>query len=341
MNTYYRNNKKIHRVVITPGEPAGIGPDITIKALQTIWKYPVELVICADSHLLLNRAKKLNIPLKLKPYNKFATPVPTVPGEASILHISLNNTVIAGKLNTKNNTYVIETLKQASEGCIRKEFSAIVTGPINKAIINQEDMSFIGHTEFFTQISKSKKTVMMLSNNKFKIALVTTHIPIVSVSKLITQQSLSDTIIVLTTGLQKYFNILNPKIYVCGLNPHAGESGYCGQEEIKTIIPALNKLRKKNNLNIIGPLSADTIFQKKYLRDADVFLTMYHDQGLPVLKYTGFERSINITLGLPFIRTSVGHGSALALSGTGNAIPSSMIQAISTSINMIRKSHAK
>lgn len=325
---------KIHRIIITPGEPAGIGPDIVIMALQKKW--PVELIICADINLLLNRAKQLNLPLKLRLYNSKISPAPSMPGEGLILNITLKNRIIPGKLDVKNNTYVINTLKTAAQRCILNEFSALITGPIHKAIINKGGIPFFGHTDFLAKISNTKKTVMMFHNNKFRIALVTTHIPILSVPQFITKQSISDTIIILIEGLKKYFNIIYPKIYVCGLNPHAGEFGYLGQEEIQIIIPTLDNLRKKNNCHIIGPLPADTIFQKKYLDNADVILTMYHDQGLPVLKYAGFDQSINITLGLPFIRTSVGHGSAINLSGTGNITSNSINQAISTSIDMIQ-----
>lgn len=322
-----------NRIIITPGEPSGIGPDITIMAIQKKW--PVELVVCADSNLLLNRAKKINLPLKLRPYDVNQMLLCT-PGEASILNIPVSQTVIPGILNIKNNNYVINTLKQASKKCINKEFAALITGPVNKSVINQGGILFTGHTEFLAKINQCQKTIMMLSNKKLKVALVTTHIPISSVSKSITQQAISDTIKILMHGLQKYFNILRPNIYVCGLNPHAGESGFIGREEIEVIIPTLNFLRKKINCNIIGPLPADTIFQSKYLNNADVILAMYHDQGLSVLKYVGFNQSVNITFGLPFIRTSVDHGSALELSGTGKAIPNSMIAAITTSINMIK-----
>lgn len=337
INSIYTTNK-IHRIIITPGEPAGIGPDIVIMALQKRWPIDIELVICADTYLLLNRAKQLNLPLQLKPY-RFENSNPSVPGKGSILHVSLNNPVIPGQLDIQNNTYVIHTLQQASQKCILKEFSALVTGPVNKAILNQGGIPFTGHTEFFEQISHSKKTVMMLSNDKFRVALATTHIPVLSISQSITPKLLSDTINILIKDLKKYFKIINPRIYVCGLNPHAGDSGYIGQEEITIIIPTLNHLRKYNNYDIIGPLSADTIFQKKYLSNSDAILVMYHDQGLPVLKYAGFNQSINITLGLPFIRTSVGHGSAIELSGTSKIIPNSMNTAISTAINMIRTTY--
>lgn len=334
-----KNYKKLHRIVLTPGEPSGIGPDIVIMAVQKKW--PVELVICADSDLLLNRSKQIKLPLKLKPY-RLNIKSPSMPGEASILNIPLNNPVIPGQLNTTNNnsSYIIKTLEIASQGCIRDEFSALVTGPINKTIMNQNnDLLFTGHTEFFAKISKSKKTVMLFCNNKFRIALVTTHIPISSISDNITQQSICDTIIILNNGLKKYFGILYPRIYVCGLNPHAGENGFIGEEENTIIIPALNNLKTNYHYNLIGPLPSDTIFQSKYLNNADVILVMYHDQGLPVLKYAGLHQSVNITLGLPFIRTSVGHGSAIELSGTGNAIPNSINRAIFMSIKMIEKKY--
>lgn len=328
-------NNKLHRVILTPGEPAGIGPDVTIMALQKPW--PVEIVICANYHLLLNRAKLLKLPLKLRPYNNSTKVSLCSPGEASILNIPIiSDSVIPGKLNVVNNDYVINTLRRASQGCVDKEFSALITGPINKAIINKGGIPFTGHTEFLAQINQCHKTVMMLSNNKLRVALVTTHIPISKVAQSITQKSLSDTIIILTNGLKRYFNIPCPTIYVCGLNPHSGESGYIGQEEIEIIIPTLNYLKKHIYCKIIGPLPADTIFQSQYLNHADVILTMYHDQGLPVLKYSNFNQSTNITFGLPFIRTSVDHGSALELSGTGNAKSNSMIIALNTSINMIR-----
>lgn len=324
-----------YRIILTPGEPSGIGPDVTIMAIQKKW--PVELVICADSDVLLSRAKQINLPLKLHPYNTTNKISPCLPGEASILNIPVSKKVIPGQLDIANNNYVINTLKQASQRCINKEFSALVTGPINKSIINKGGILFTGHTEFLAEINQCKKTVMMLSNNKLRIALVTTHIPISTVSQSITKKSLLDTIIILIKGLQKYFNILNPKIYVCGLNPHSGESGYIGREEIDIIIPTLNHLRKHMHYNIVGPLPADTIFQPEYLNHADVILAMYHDQGLPVLKYLGFNQSVNITFGLPFIRTSVDHGSALNIAGTGKAQSNSMIMAIITSINMIKQ----
>lgn len=330
---------KQYRIVITPGEPASIGVDIVIMIAQKKW--PIELVVCADSTLLLDRAKKINLPLKLRSYHPEKIPSPCLIGELSILEIPLLQKVIPGKLNIINNNYVINTLQRALKGCINKEFLALVTGPIHKAILNMGGVSFLGHTEFFSQYCQSKKTVMMLSNNKLRVALTTTHIPVSAVAKQITHENLYNTVFTLTQGLKKYFGILHPKIYICGLNPHSGESGYIGKEEIDVIIPTINILNKNINCEIIGPLSADTIFQPKYLQHADVILTMYHDQGLPVLKYSGFDQSVNITFGLPFIRTSVGHGTSLELSGTGLAKCKSMEVAILTAINMINYSYNK
>lgn len=331
--------KKIYRIVITPGEPAGIGPDIVIMIAQKKW--PVELVICADPNLLLSRAKKINLPLKLNSYHPKKIPSPSLPGELSILEIPLLANVIPGELNKTNNNYIINTLKRASTGCINKEFLALVTGPVHKAILNIGGIPFHGHTEFLSQYCKSKKTVMMLSNDKLRVALTTTHVPISSITKQITHKNLYNTVLILSEGLKKYFKIPHPNIYICGLNPHSGESGYIGTEEITTIIPTIEILNKNINCNAFGPFPADTIFQPKYLQHADVILTMYHDQGLPVLKYSGFKQSVNITFGLPFIRTSVDHGTALELSGTGKASYTSMQMAILTAIKMINNFNKK
>lgn len=326
-------NKK-YRIVITPGEPAGIGPDITIMIAQKKW--PIELVACADANLLLNRAKIINLPLKLKKYQANNIISPCIPGELSILNIPLLEQVVPGSPNISNNNYVINTLHRAIQGCMNGEFLAIVTGPIHKSTLNAGNIKFLGHTEFFSKYCKLEKTVMMLMNKKLRVALTTTHIPIASVTEYITYENLYKTIVILYKGLKEYFGIIRPKIYVCGLNPHSGESGYIGTEEIKILTPTINILNKNIDCDIIGPLPADTIFQKKYLQHADVILTMYHDQGLPVLKYTGFHQSINVTLGLPFIRTSVSHGTALELSGTGTAKYNSMQIAICTAINIIK-----
>ncbi|WP_457914693.1 4-hydroxythreonine-4-phosphate dehydrogenase PdxA [Candidatus Hartigia pinicola] len=329
--------KKINKpIVITPGEPAGIGPELLIHLIQDFW--PVQLVACASPELLLQRAQQLNLPLILKTYTSSCINDAHYPGVLSILPIRLNAPVKVGKLNIVNSSYVINTLSRACDGCLHGEFSAIVTGPVHKGIINDAGILFSGHTEFFANRSLCRRVVMMLATVKLRVALATTHIPLKEVSDAITQQSLRDVISILHNELQTKFNIKQPNIYICGLNPHAGEGGHIGMEEITTIIPVI-KFLQENGLNLIGPLPADTLFQPKYLKNADVILAMYHDQALPVLKYQGYGEAVNITLGLPFIRTSVDHGTALELAGTGHASVSSFIAALKLAIQMISNIH--
>ncbi|MGG4608938.1 4-hydroxythreonine-4-phosphate dehydrogenase PdxA [Providencia sp. Me31A] len=324
----------IKPIVITPGEPAGVGPDLLIQLAQQQW--PVELVACADPNLLLERANALNLPLALTEYSSNNASKAQAAGSLSILPVHLTAQVNAGKLNVDNGQYVVETLAKACDGCLNGEFSALVTGPVHKGIINDAGVSFSGHTEFFAQRSHCERVVMMLATEELRVALATTHLPLKDVSGAITQQSLREVITILHHDLQTKFAIENPAIYVCGLNPHAGEGGHMGTEEIDTIEPALNSLRTEG-IQLIGPLPADTLFQAKYLDHADAVLAMYHDQGLPVLKYQGFGRAVNITLGLPFIRTSVDHGTALELAGTGHADAGSFITALKLAIQMTSK----
>ncbi|CAG9428013.1 4-hydroxythreonine-4-phosphate dehydrogenase [Providencia alcalifaciens] len=326
-------NKQNKPIIITPGEPAGVGPDLLIQLAQQAW--PVELVACADPDLLIQRAKALNLPLTLREYDA-KQPQTSVAGQLSIVPVSLSVLAEAGKLDVRNGEYVTETLARACDGCLNGEFSAIVTGPVHKGIINDAGIPFSGHTEFFADRSHCDRVVMMLATQELRVALATTHLPLKDVSEAITQQSLHEVITILHHDLQTKFGIENPHIYVCGLNPHAGEGGHMGMEEIETIIPALESLRKQG-ITLIGPLPADTLFQPKYLTDADAVLAMYHDQGLPVLKYQGFGRAVNITLGLPFIRTSVDHGTALELAGTGQADAGSFITALKLAIQMTQK----
>ncbi|HEM8294788.1 TPA: 4-hydroxythreonine-4-phosphate dehydrogenase PdxA [Providencia stuartii] len=321
-------------IVITPGEPAGIGPDLLIQLAQQAW--PVELVACADPNLLLERAKTLSLPLTLGKYEPNDVPKAHTAGHLSIVSVSLNASVKAGELNVNNGNYVVETLARACDGCLTGEFSAIVTGPVHKGIINDAGVSFSGHTEFFADRSGCDRVVMMLATEELRVALATTHLPLKDVSAAITQQSLHEVITILHHDLQTKFGIEKPVIYVCGLNPHAGEGGHMGTEEIDTIEPALESLRAQG-IHLVGPLPADTLFQAKYLDHADAVLAMYHDQGLPVLKYQGFGRAVNITLGLPFIRTSVDHGTALELAGTGHADAGSFITALTLAIQMTSK----
>lgn len=324
------------RVVITPGEPAGIGPDLVIALAQRAW--PVELVICADPELLLSRALQLSMPLTLRDYQPGQSAQPQQAGSLTILPIAAPATVIPGQLTVANSAYVVETLARACDGCLSGEFAALITGPVHKGIINDAGVPFSGHTEFFADRSHCDRVVMMLATEELRVALATTHLPLAAVSAAITRQSLHEVITILHHDLQTKFGIVQPQIYVCGLNPHAGEGGHMGREELDVINPALDELRQQG-ITLVGPLPADTLFQPKYLQHADAVLAMYHDQGLPVLKYQGFGRAVNITLGLPFIRTSVDHGTALELAATGSADPGSFITALNLAIKMIKHSN--
>ncbi len=326
---------KTQRVVITPGEPAGIGPDLVAELAQRAW--PVELVVCADPELLLSRARALNLPLVLHDYQAHEAPQPQQAGSLTCLPVTLHTPSLPGQLAKANGLYVTETLARAAQGCIDGEFSALVTGPVHKGIINEAGIPFTGHTEFFQMQAGCEKVVMMLATESLRVALATTHLPLKDVSDAITVDSLNQVIAILHHDLRTKFGIAQPRILVCGLNPHAGEGGHMGTEEIDTITPVLNSLRAQG-MKLEGPLPADTLFQPKYLDNADAVLAMYHDQGLPVLKYQGFGRAVNITLGLPFIRTSVDHGTALDLAGTGKADVGSFITALNLAITMITKS---
>ncbi|CNH27737.1 4-hydroxythreonine-4-phosphate dehydrogenase [Yersinia massiliensis] len=325
-----------NRIVITPGEPAGVGPDLVVALAQQDW--PVELVVCADPALLLTRASQLNLPLQLRDYQPNQPALAQQAGTLTILPVKTTAQVIPGQLDVNNSHYVVETLAKACDGAISGEFAALVTGPVQKSIINDAGIPFIGHTEFFADRSHCPRVVMMLATEELRVALATTHLPILAVPEAITRDCLHEVITILDHDLKTKFGIKQPQIYVCGLNPHAGEGGHMGHEEIDTIIPALNELRQQG-INLIGPLPADTLFQPKYLQHADAVLAMYHDQGLPVLKYQGFGRAVNITLGLPFIRTSVDHGTALELAATGSADVGSFITALNLAIKMINNSN--
>jgi len=319
-------------IAITSGEPAGIGPDIIISALSE-QVFPARLLVLADPELLKSRAKTLGLTANVISIEKACDVPAHKKGDIFVRPIQQTAKSTAGVLNIKNSPYVLETLKQAGEGCISDEFDAIVTPPVHKGILCETGIHFSGHTEFFQAQCQSPHVVMMLATEAMKVALVTTHLPLKDVSAAITEQSISLVIKALSKDLQEKFAIKQPKILVCGLNPHAGEDGHLGMEEIDVIIPTLNKLRQEG-LNLIGPLPADTLFTPKYLDDADCALAMYHDQGLPVLKYSGFGNAVNITLGLPIIRTSVDHGTAIDLAGTGKANNGSLKVAIQHAINM-------
>ena len=295
-------------IAYTSGEPSGIGPDIAIIHAQKNRKNNIQ-VYC-DPDLLLERAKVLKLPLSLteKATNRA--------GELCVYPINSIAKTEPGKLNTANAEYVLSLLKQATKDSIDGQCNGILTGPISKSVINKAGIKFSGHTEYFAELSNRSKTVMILATSDLKVALATTHLALKDVPKNITQDSLIEVISIINNDF-KFFGIKKPKILVCGLNPHAGEYGYLGEEEITTISPVINHLNS-NDFNLIGPVPADTAFTSDSLKGIDVVLAMYHDQGLPVLKSIGFKNAANITLGLPFIRTSVDHGTALDLAGTGN-----------------------
>ncbi|EOW6646013.1 4-hydroxythreonine-4-phosphate dehydrogenase PdxA [Cronobacter muytjensii] len=326
---------KTPRVVITPGEPAGIGPDLVVALAQHAW--PAQLVVCADPTLLTARAAQLDLPLTLLSYSSDAPALPQAAGTLTLLPVTLQAPVKPGTLASANGIYVVETLARACDGCLRGEFDALVTGPVHKGIINDAGIPFTGHTEFFEARAGSEKVVMMLATEALRVALVTTHLPLKAVADAITPDLLRHILTTLHHDLQSKFGIAQPHVLVCGLNPHAGEGGHMGTEEIDTIIPVLEEMRARG-MHLTGPLPADTLFQPKYLENADAVLAMYHDQGLPVLKYQGFGRAVNITLGLPFIRTSVDHGTALELAGSGNASVGSFITALNLAISMVMNS---
>lgn len=314
--------KNIIKIAITPGEPAGIGPDLAIQADSGL--PGVELIIIADQNMLQQRAKYLD-----KQYS--------ISNEIQILHVPVNAPVIPGKLNPANAEYVLRTLAIACDGCMQGQFDAVVTGPVHKGILNQAGFKFTGHTEWLANRCGGNP-VMMLATEGLRVALVTTHIPLAQVSNDITKEKLDAVIRTLYQDLCQRFGISKPKILVCGLNPHAGEDGYLGHEEIEIIEPVLKNLRAEG-LNLIGPLPADSLFTLKKLAQTDAVLAMYHDQGLPVLKHIGFGRSANITLGLPIIRVSVDHGTALDLAGTGQASIGSFMYALETALQLCQHLH--
>ncbi len=320
----------VQRIALTPGEPAGIGIDLSIQLCQKLQS--CELVVIADPELIIERAEQLNLKLNIKLFDSTKKPQIVNAGTMIVLPVSLPTKAFCGKLDISNSSYVLETIKIATQGCIDNLFSAMVTGPVHKGIINDAGVDFSGHTEFIADLTGGQP-VMMLATPGLRVALVTTHLPLADVSRAITAKRLTRVITSLNNDLQNRFSISNPTILVCGLNPHAGENGHLGREEIEIIEPTLKKLIQQG-INLQGPLPADTLFTPKYLKNADAILAMYHDQGLPVLKYVGFGQAVNITLGLPIIRTSVDHGTALDLAGTGNADMGSLEFAVKTALEM-------
>ncbi|MDH3637033.1 MAG: 4-hydroxythreonine-4-phosphate dehydrogenase PdxA [Gammaproteobacteria bacterium] len=315
-------------IVFTPGEPAGIGPDLALwLARQTL---PCRLAVAADPELLADRARSLGTSIHLRDWKN----EPHRPGSLQILETaSLDAPVTPGILTTANARYVLNTLDCAVDGCVAGDFDALVTGPVHKGIINAAGIPFTGHTEYLAQRLRVSQAVMLLVAGNLRVALATTHVPLAEVSARLAALDLESVIRILATDVEHKFGIAEPRIAVCGVNPHAGEGGHLGCEESRIIAPVVARLRAQG-YSVHGPVPADTAFTPTALRDTDVVLAMYHDQGLPVLKHQGFGRAVNVTLGLPIVRTSVDHGTALALAGTGAARPDSLRAALTLAVEL-------
>jgi 4-hydroxythreonine-4-phosphate dehydrogenase len=318
-------------LAVTAGEPAGIGPDLCLQLAQTFSSAP--FVVLCDKSLLQQRAAQLGLSVELQDYQaQNLEPLPA--GKLRVLHVPLVQSVVAGHLNSANSTYVLSLLRRAVSGCQSGEFGAMVTAPVHKGVINDAGIPFIGHTEFLAEMTHTPLVVMMLAGGGMRVALATTHLPLREVADAINAGLLEAILTILQRDLQQRFGIAQPRILVAGLNPHAGEGGYLGREEIDIMIPVLNKLRAQG-MNVSEPLPADTLFAQHRLAQCDAVLAMYHDQGLPVLKHASFGQGVNITLGMPIIRTSVDHGTALDLAGTGRAAEGSLIEAMQVALQMI------
>ncbi len=323
------------KIIITSGEPAGIGPDICLSLFrqQPITGNNTELYIIADPRLMRDRAQKLGTDIDFQIHDNLDDLSASYQSKKlNLIPLTLTGDNQAGKLNPDNSAYVLQMLDLAHDLCQQNKVDAMVTGPVQKSIINQAGFTFTGHTEYLADKSNATP-VMMLATRSLRVALATTHLPLSEVSQAITQTSLTETLNILDNFLRHQAGISQPRILVCGLNPHAGEDGNLGKEEINTITPVINKLNQQG-LHLTGPLPADTLFTPKYLNQADAVLAMYHDQGLPVLKYSGFGKAVNVTLGLPYVRTSVDHGTALDLAASGNASNTSLLEAIDMAIEL-------
>lgn len=329
--------KRLPTIAITAGEPAGIGPDLCVLLAER--KPAAHIVFVADRNLLIARAAMLGRRLDLVDFDAVKLSRKRS-ASLSLLHHPLAQPAMPGRLNANNSRYVLATLNSVVRGALKGDFDAIVTAPVHKAIINDAGVAFSGHTEFFAAKTHTDHVVMMLVGGGLRVALATTHLPLKDVAQAISQTSLERTLRILHNDLHNRFGIATPRILIAGLNPHAGESGHLGREEIDVIEPVLQKLREQG-MTLAGPLPADTLFTPKYLERADAVLAMYHDQGLPVLKMKSFGHGVNVTLGLPIIRTSVDHGTALDLAGTGQIDVGSMLAAIALAIELAARAKAK
>ena len=322
------------RIAITAGEPAGIGPDLCLMLAAE--NFDAELVILSDIDMLRERAQQLGLNVQLQHWQAGEITRQHQPGSLQVLSLPQAESSQCGQLNAANAPAFLATLDRAVDGCLSGEFAAMVTGPAQKSVVNDAGIPFSGHTEYLAERSGAPLPVMMLATEGLRVALVTTHLPLRDIADAITPDLLRQIITILLHDLRSQFGIAHPKVLVCGLNPHAGEDGHLGTEEQDFIIPVIKEFQAHGE-NLIGPLPADTLFTPKNLQGVDAVLAMYHDQGLPVLKYVGFGNAINVTLGLPIIRTSVDHGTALPLAGSGQAQPGSLRLAIHTAIDMVKR----
>jgi 4-hydroxythreonine-4-phosphate dehydrogenase len=321
-----------HIFALTPGEPAGIGPDLCLLMARAAQPHPI--VAIANRGLLEARAQLLSLNIQLIDVAPGSWPQQAAAaGSLYIWDTPLTTAVTPGQLDKRNAAYVLETLTRAGQGCIGGDFAGMITAPVHKGVINEAGIAFSGHTEFLAELTHTEQVVMMLATRGLRVALVTTHLPLKDVAAAITGERIKRVARILDHDLRSKFGIAQPRILVCGLNPHAGEGGHLGREEIDIIEPALAQLRDAG-MTLIGPLPADTLFTPKHLEHCDAVLAMYHDQGLPVLKYKGFGAAVNVTLGLPIIRTSVDHGTALDLAGSGNIDSGSLQVALETAYQM-------
>jgi 4-hydroxythreonine-4-phosphate dehydrogenase len=319
------------RIAVTSGEPAGIGPDLCLQLARG--PLPCELVCLGDRDLLAARAHQLGLAVNLWEYDPGRPATAHTPGTLAVLHTALACPAEPGQLNPRNAAAVLAMLDRATQGCLAGEFAAMVTAPVQKSTIIEAGYAFTGHTEYLARRSGAPLPVMMLACGTMRVALATTHLPLAGVAQAITGDLLQEVLRILDAGLKRWWGLATPRIAVCGLNPHAGEGGHLGREELEVITPAVDLMRGRG-LDVSGPFPADTIFVPRLMAAYDAVLAMYHDQGLPVIKHAHFDQAVNVTLGLPIIRTSVDHGTALALAGTGHADVASLAAAVRMAATM-------
>jgi len=324
----------VPRLFVTPGEPAGIGPDLLLAAATR--RHAAELVAVADPSLLEQRARALRLRVRLRPFDPRVPARPHRPGALPVVPVPLRAPAAAGRLDPANAPYVLAALDRAVDLCRGQRHAALVTGPVHKGVINDAGIAFTGHTEYIAERCGAPAPVMLLVAGRLRVALATTHLPLREVADAITAPRLRAVLRTLDAGLRARLGLARPRILVAGLNPHAGEGGHLGREDADVIAPVVRELRGRG-LRVDGPLPADTLFTPARLRGADAVLAMYHDQGLPVLKHAGFGEAVNVTLGLPFARTSVDHGTALELAGRGRADPRSLLAALRLAAALARR----